>query len=187
MDWGLHREGRCGEPLCIAVFNEEMGLELPFDIVKRNAYYDYQRTVYLPWTNNVAIHRWRFRLNGKCRNCEATGPTVLAGEQEVCIRWCLMTLLPWYPTGVPQPLLPDLMNHAKACIWHSSSQTSEVIAYLGSLAGSYNPLVKEIRSKSTFYLLPRKKPEESSSKTLSLNLDSLTPTLLNFGTQKNSN
>ena len=179
----LHRMGECGEPLCLAVFNEEMGLELPRDPTERTEYYQRQRMKYLPWTNNVAIHRWRFRLNGKCHNCEANGPTVAAGRMQLCIRWCLLTLLPWYPTGAPQPLLPDLWNHAWDCTWHSSCQTSEVTDYLESLVTSFNPLVRKIQSKSTFFLGER--TTTSSSEMLSLNLDLQTPTLPNFATPKN--
>jgi hypothetical protein len=184
MNWGLHRTGECGEPHCIAVFNEEMALEYPSPLFKRNALYDRQRIQYYPWTNNVAAHRWSFRLDGTCRNCEADGPTIQAGKMQLCIRWCLMTLLPWYPTGESQILYPEMMLHAKSCTFHSSSQTSKLIAYLESLSGQYSPMSAELRSKSTFFLGQRKTPEPSFSRMLSLNLDLLTRTPPNFDIPK---
>lgn len=187
MNWGLHRMGECGEPQCLAVYHEEMGLELPRDVSKRISTYDTMRKTYQPWTNNVNVHRWRFRLDGHCRNCEASGPTIQAGTMQLCIRWCLMTLLPWYPTGEIQPLLPEMLLHAKHCTSHSSSQTSRLTDYLESLAGSYSPMSMDIRSRSTFFLGARKKPEASFSEMLSLNLDLWTPQPRNFGIPKNWN
>ena len=170
MNKGLHHTGECGEALCLLARQEEIDLELPSDPVERQRWYSNQRMVYTPWLLGIRNHKWRFRLKGKCRNCEALGLTVISNGQQLCIQWCLSTLLPWYPTGGPQPTMAQWKKHLTHCTSHSSSLTSVPIALFGKQSMSSSRQTAELLSKSTFFLGKTKTEPTSFADMLSLNL-----------------
>ncbi len=74
------------------------------------------------WNDGVWGHTWVLGKS-QCLICKETGPTIIAGEQDLCFL-CLNDFpsVPWHPTGTVRPKISTLISHLTSCLSPSIHQ-----------------------------------------------------------------
>lgn len=160
----LHRTAKCGEDRCRLVVSTELSLGLPEDPYERSAWYEAQRKKFKAWDSARIDHQWSW-AKGKCHECGVTEAIVIrAGKQNICAQWCLNTILPEYPAGMPTAYLADLVTHSESCTSHSWSQICESTENLSEMLSQWQATMLKARSSYTSSSSAKTKKSPKSSK-----------------------